>query len=702
MHRFFLHIFGAYTLCICLLTSTQQLFAETAQVIPFDYIILTENTTTYNSLMNVDFADFDLQAVKPLSPNFPFFHISAINSSVPTDEVLSQLREHPDVLLAQHNSKVTMRSGNNTNVPNDEFYNMQWHLSNNGSWDDSANDADIDADNAWQFATGGTTANGDTLVIAVIDNGFDLLHSDLNFWINHGDPANGFDDDNNGYIDDHEGWNVFNNSDFIPVDEHGTHVCGIAAAKGNNEIGIAGVNWQLKILPVVGASENQSDVVEAYLYIASVRQSYNTSFGTKGAMIVASNSSFGVDFGTEEDFPIWCAMYDTLGHLGVLNIAATINDNINIDLAGDIPSSCSSDFLITVTNTTKIDDINSNAGFGVNTIDIGAPGTGIWSTIPNEGYSASGWTGTSLASPQVSSTVALIFNMVCGDWLNDYIAEPTKIIEVKESILGSAEFLPGLENKTSSDGRLNIAEAIDWANNRLCFDCFEVGVVKRKATCGLDNGSITLELDAISIPFTIQWSNGVVNQSVINDLAPGTYTYSVTDASGCVFEGSTTLEAAPELVVLTSIVTPSSSTSADGQISAELGQGIGPYNIVWDGPVSGTGSSLNNLVFGSYTMTATDGWGCERLLSFALGVVGQESHETKDLSIFPNPTSDKFVIPLPDVLIHKVEVFNINGKRIHFSQGQSEIFTNAWPEGVYTVVVTENDTRWLDKLLIRK
>ena len=144
------------------------------------------------------------------------------------------------VVAAQKNHLITRRE----TVPNDPLFNTMWGMDNTGQTG-GTNDADIDAPEAWDITTGGITALGDTIVVAVIDGGFDLNHEDLNYWKNHNEiPGNGVDDDGNGYIDDYDGWDAYDSDGTIPSDAHGTHVAGTVGAIGNNAIGVTGVNWK--------------------------------------------------------------------------------------------------------------------------------------------------------------------------------------------------------------------------------------------------------------------------------------------------------------------------------------------------------------------------------------------------------------------------------------------------------------------------
>ena len=143
------------------------------------------------------------------------------------------------IQLAQANHKIAERI-----VPNDPSFSQQW-------FHNDASDNDIDTPEAWDITTGGLTAFGDEIVVCVVEGGgakWDQEDIVANHWTNTNEIAgNGIDDDNNGYVDDVNGWNTTSFNDVIATGNHGTQVSSMIGAKGDNAIGITGVNWNVKI-----------------------------------------------------------------------------------------------------------------------------------------------------------------------------------------------------------------------------------------------------------------------------------------------------------------------------------------------------------------------------------------------------------------------------------------------------------------------
>jgi subtilisin family serine protease len=392
--------------------------------------------------------------VQRLSDRLDMFLLQFNPSLIDENRLLENIKAHPYVELAQFNHYLEQREL----FPNDNYFDIQWGLHNTGQ-SGGADDADIDAAEAWELGTSGVTSTGDSIVVAIIDNGFDIGHEDLWIYKNYLEiPGNGIDDDSNGYIDDVNGWNAWNNNGTIISQVHGTRVAGIAAARGNNGEGIAGVVWNARIMPVIystSASVVESIVVAGYAYIHEMRSAYNETEGEKGAFVVSTNASFGVNNGDPANFPVWGAIFDSLGMVGVLHAAATANANVNVDVVGDVPTGLTSDFLISVTNTDKNDVKYSSAAYGPVSIDLGAPGTAIYSTSPNDEYGSG--SGTSYASPHVAGAIAYMYSIAPAEFMNAYHNDPAGMaLVVKQYLLDGTDPLPSLEGITVTGGRLNI------------------------------------------------------------------------------------------------------------------------------------------------------------------------------------------------------------------------------------------------------
>jgi len=370
----------------------------------------------------------------------------------------------PEIKYAQKNHYLSLR-----NSPDDPLFVQQWNFHNTG-FDVNGNpsgveDADIDAPEAWDISTGGETVFGRKIVAAIVDGGCDLDHADLqaNLWSNPADTlGNGLDDDENGWVDDSLGWNAYDHNGDIPqIGEasHGTHVAGIVGAHSNNANQVAGVNWDIQLMIVAGASTTEAVAMEAYTYILEQKLAWQDSDGLEGAFVVSANSSFGENYVSCDTMPVWNDMYNAMGEAGILSIAATANVNVNVDTSGDLPTSCSSPYLITVTNSNKNDALVFSAGFGAVSIDLAAPGYGILSTNYNQGTITK--YGTSMSAPHVTGAIALMHAAASPQLAQYYEDSPDLAAHVfKSLLLSSVNPLSSLHDITVSGGRLNLHHAV--------------------------------------------------------------------------------------------------------------------------------------------------------------------------------------------------------------------------------------------------
>ncbi|WP_051319648.1 MULTISPECIES: S8 family serine peptidase [Planktothrix] len=322
-------------------------------------------------------------------------------------------------------------------TPNDPGYSQLWGLNNTGQSGGTA-DADIDAPEAWDIQKG-----NQNLVIGVIDTGVDYNHPDLsaNIWTNPGEIAgDGIDNDNNGYIDDTRGWDfAYNDNNPMDVHGHGTHVSGTIAGKGNNGVGVTGVAWNAKIMPLKFLNDSGS----GYLSDAILAINYATAKGVK-----LTNNSWGGGGYTQ-------ALSDainTAGQQGALFIAAAGNSSQNTDTTPAYPASYDLANIISVASTTRTDGLSWFSNYGATTVDLGAPGSDIYSTLPNSSYGT--YSGTSMASPHVTGAAALLWSQ-----------NPTWTAQqVKNRLMSTGDSISALNGITVSGKRLNIYNALMSSN----------------------------------------------------------------------------------------------------------------------------------------------------------------------------------------------------------------------------------------------
>ena len=293
------------------------------------------------------------------------------------------------------------------------------------------------------------------VVVGVIDEGVMNTHPDTaaNIWSNPGEIANnGIDDDGNGYIDDVNGWDFVSddNSTFDGVgDDHGTHVSGTIGAIRNNGTGVAGICGQVKIVNAKFLGDKGGTTADAILAV-----DYITDLKTRhGLNLVATNNSWGGGGFSQ-------GLKDAIDRAGAANIlfmAAAGNGNLigigqNTDKKPHYPSSYTSPSIISVASITKTGKKSGFSNYGVVSVDLGAPGSAIWSTVPKTvngvltpGYAA--YDGTSMATPHVTGAAALYASLHPG----------STAAQIKAAILAAAVPTAALAGKTVTGGRLDVS-----------------------------------------------------------------------------------------------------------------------------------------------------------------------------------------------------------------------------------------------------
>ncbi len=362
-------------------------------------------------------------------------YLVELPETLSVEDALEIYNAREDILYAEPDYQVkTMAT-----FPNDTRFSELWGMHNTGQLGGTV-DADIDAPEVWDIRT-----NADNIIVAVIDTGVDYTHEDLqqNMWVNeaelNGTP--GVDDDGNGYIDDIHGYD-FAYYDADPYDGHfhGTHCAGTIGAVGNNGKGVVGVCWNVKIMAVKFLDDGGYGSTEG----AVLAVQYATRMGAK----IMSNSWGGGGYSQSLKDAI-----DEAAEAGILFIAAAGNSGSNNDLNPHYPSSYTSENIISVMATDR-NDVRSiwvypySSCYGATSVDIAAPGSDILSCVPGNQYGYLG--GTSMATPHVSGACALVWSMNPG----------MSYVQVKNTILDSADRLDSLQGLCVTEARLNIFKAI--------------------------------------------------------------------------------------------------------------------------------------------------------------------------------------------------------------------------------------------------
>lgn len=357
---------------------------------------------------------------KVLNRSFGIEHIK-LPEDISVRAAVMRYMNDPDVEYAEPNYIRKVRV-----TPNDTYFSQQWGLQK------------ISAPQAWDINT------GSTVVVAIIDTGIYFNHQDLsaNIWANAGESncSDGIDNDLNGYIDDCRGWNfVANNNNPMDDEGHGTHVAGIIGAVGNNGTGVSGVAWNLKLMPLkILDSKGEGTIADEIRAI-----SYAIA---KGAKVI--NASFsGSDFSNAE--------YDAIASAntsGVLVAAAAGNggaDGIgdNNDLAPEYPASYNLANIISVAATDQNDLLANFSNYGINSVDIAAPGVSIFSTYPT-GYANS--SGTSMSTPFVSGLAGLLQGYYTG----------FSYSQIRSTIFRYSDTLPSLSGRVQTGARINAYKAL--------------------------------------------------------------------------------------------------------------------------------------------------------------------------------------------------------------------------------------------------
>lgn len=440
-------------------------------------------------------------------------------------------------------------------LPNDPSFSRLWGLNNAGQTGGVA-DADIDAVEAWDTTTGSRS-----VVVAVVDTGIDYRHADLaaNMWRNPGEVAGDrIDNDGNGYVDDVYGWD-FANNDADPFDDegHGTHVAGTIGAAGNNGTGVVGVSWNVSLMALkfLGAdgSGTTSAAIAALNYATRMRRDF-------GVNVVATNNSWG---GGGASTALRSAI--TAGEsAGIVCVAAAGNESTNNDSRAAYPAHYAT---LAVAATDASNRLASFSNWGATTVDVAAPGVGIYSTLPGNSYGS--YSGTSMATPHVAGIVALLAA----------VNPAATVAEIRAAVIATAVPVSMLAGKVAAGGLVNAraavtavavpadptdpadpdvpvdpgeptgpgvppaveADVVDVAPDPRTTSVSAVVVQFSRAVTGFDAGDLALTRDGIDVPLTVELTTTDGIRWTVSGLSEetsttGSYVLTVSAAGGIAAE----------------------------------------------------------------------------------------------------------------------------------------------------------------------
>jgi len=355
------------------------------------------------------------------------------------DAIVAKYSSLPEVEYAEPNFEISLDEAGPLEpiLPHDPQFNDQWALANSGQRGGKQG-ADISATLAWA-----TTTGSEDLVVAVLDSGVDYTHEDLvsNMWVR---PANmtPYNDTELGTVDDLNGYNAIDgNSDPMDDNGHGTHCAGIIGAEGENNLGIAGVNWNVRIMPLKfmnsGGFGTTKDAIEAINYVIDRKKA-----GVNVRIISASWGSTQKSRALED---VIRKAYEN----DILFVAAAGNATTDNDRRPHFPSSYDVPNVISVAALDRNDQLAKFSNYGAKSVAVAAPGVEILSTWLGNQYEEK--SGTSMATPVIAGVAALI------------LAENPRmsVDDLRKKILDSSDPIIALKGKTVTGGRINAAKALE-------------------------------------------------------------------------------------------------------------------------------------------------------------------------------------------------------------------------------------------------
>ena len=427
------------------------LCATEAPHVPGEIIVKFKAGREKNFRTNKALSALGIKGQREINLSYDKLSVLKLDASKSLMSVITALKNNPDVEFAEPNYIYSVNpikeeksaalkrllkspfTDFTAATPNDPDFGKLWGLRNTGSNEPKGTagveGSDVNALKAWDITTGSRA-----IKIAVIDTGVDYNHPDLkgNIWTNTKEiPANGIDDDQNGYIDDIHGYD-FANMDSNPMDGngHGTHCSGTIGATHNNSVGVAGVMSDVSIVAVKFLGDDGSGTLEAAVKAID--------YATTVDVDLMSNSWGGG--GRSE------ALFEAIKRAsdkGIIFTAAAGNSSANNDASPSYPASYETPNMVAVAATTAQNGLASFSSYGRNSVHIGAPGHNILSTVNGGGYDV--YSGTSMATPHVSGVLGLL------------LAKEGRIphAEMRERLTMTGIRVAGLRGKTQTGSRID-------------------------------------------------------------------------------------------------------------------------------------------------------------------------------------------------------------------------------------------------------
>lgn len=416
--------------------------------------------------------------------------------------------------------------------PNDTEYaaSNMWHHVNTGQGGGLA-DADVDTDLAWNLNAGGSANR----LISIVDDGLETTHPDLNPWINPGEVAgDGKDNDNNGYIDDVHGWNFFsNNNVYITVnaDRHGTAVAGVAAAKGNNALGVVGPSYNARVM-VARIFENNTATSDANIasavYYAAGRN--KSGIGSFASVDVMNNSWGGAAYSSSLASAFNYATSNGRNGLGTVTLAATGNGYAG-GIAFPAMLAIGNPGLIAVGATNNKGTRSDYSNFG-NGLDLVAPssdlrggylGMNTTDRVGGPGYNGTDYTGTgpgsfggtSAATPLAAGIAGLVLSQAEDKGIVLTATQMRSYLRNTTDLIGGATY--SLQDGTSLEfgrGRINAFTAVDGVGKPELSVVSTTKEIINGATASMGNASING-----SVTQTFRIRNAGTSDLTLNSLA---------------------------------------------------------------------------------------------------------------------------------------------------------------------------------------